>query len=58
MTAPLIRGDEIAMAEIVCDVRIIVLSPIFANSVPGSEQESKVFSLETELGIDPIPASG
>ena len=57
MAAPLIRGDDIAIAEKICNVGIIVFSPIFANAVPRSYQKSKSVSLKTELGIHPVPTS-
>ena len=57
MSALLIGRDEISASDEGGDIGVVVISPVFANAVPRPDGESERPSLESELGVDPIPAS-
>ena len=57
MPSELVGRDKISPADEVGDIGVIVVGPIFTNTIPGSNCESESSPLESELCINPIPAS-
>jgi hypothetical protein len=57
VSAFLIGRDEISASDEGGDIGIVVTSPVFANAVPRPDGQSERSSLESELCVNPIPAS-
>ena len=58
MTAPLINRHEIAMAEVIGHIRIIVHRRLFPDPQPWTNHQGEATALKAELGVDTIPTPG